>query len=225
MAGYELYTELKIPTRQTWTFSQTIYDEFCKSTYGGKTIEQGINTLIPTSPSSVTIIRSEYPATDTQVVNLDSTGMFRLEYSFSAVTSGYQTFNYALYYGDTELYSDGIYDYPSPCIKLFFRQNTYSHIASVVMAYNTSRYPAYVDRRTYFSSSEWLQSLYNVLEQLVPTLSWQSVSAIFGKDGVVALSTLNDKNSGNPVTTSDKSKFTLVESSNVLKLVNKTINA
>lgn len=225
MAGYELYTELKIPTRQTWTFSQTIYDEFCKSTYGSKTIEQGINTLIPTSPSTVTITRSEYPATDTQVVNLDSTGTFRLEYSFGAVTSNLQRFDYAFYYGNTEIYSGWINDYPSPIIKMFFRQNTYSHIASVVVAYNTTRYPAYVDRRTNFSSSEWLQSLYNALEQLVPTLSWQSVSAIFGKDGVVALSTLNDKNSGNPVTTSDKSKFTLVESSNVLKLVNNIINA
>lgn len=221
-----LYTELKIPTRQSWVFAQKIYDEFSSNNYGGKTIEQGINTLIPTCPSAVTIVRSEYPATDTQVVNLDSTGTFRLEYSFGAVTSNLQRFDYALYYGDTELYSDGIYDYPSPCIKFFFRYTSiYSKTADVVIAYNTIRYPAYVDRRTFFSSSEWLSSLYNILENLVPTLSWQSVSAISGKGNTLALSTLNDKNSGNPVTTSDTSKFNTVSASNVSNIIKTIINA
>ena len=221
-----LYTELKIPTRQSWVFAQKIYDEFSSNNYGAKTIEQGINTLIPTCPSAVTIVRSEYPATDTIVVNLDSTGTFRLEYSFDAVSSNLQKFNYAFYYGNTEIYSGWINDYPSPCIKFFFRYTSiYSKTADVVVAYNSIRYPLYVDRRTYFSSSEWLSSLYNILENLVPTVTWQSVPAISGKGNTLALSTLNDKNSGNPVTTSDTSKFNTVSASNVSNIIKTIINA
>lgn len=224
--AYDLYTELKIPTRQSWTFAEIIYTEFCNGNYGGKSIEQGINTLIPTCPSAVTIVRSEYPATDTIVVNLDSTGTFRLEYSFGAVSSNLQKFTYAFYYGNTEIYSGWINDYPSPCIKFFFRHSSiYTKTADIVVAYNTIRYPLHVDRRTHFSSSEWLSSLYSILENLVPTLSWQSVSVIHGKNGNVALSTLNDKNSGNPVTTSDKSKFNLATSSNVSNIIKTIINA
>ena len=108
---------------------------------------------------------------------------------------------------------------------MFFRKNTYSHIASVIVAYNTIRYPLYVDRRTYTSGSEYISSLYNALEQLVPTVTWQSVSAISGKGNTLALSTLNDKNSGNPVTTSDTSKFNIVSASNVSNIIKTIINA
>ena len=221
-----LYTELKIPTRQSWVFAQKIYDEFSSNNYGAKTIEQGINTLIPTSPSTLTIVRSEYPATNTIVVNLDSTGTFRLEYSFDAVSSNLQKFNYAFYYGNTEIYSGWINDYPSPCIKFFFRYTSiYTKTADVVVAYNTIRSASHIDSRTHFSSSEWLSSLYNILENLVPTLTWQSVPTISGKGNTLALSTLNDKNSGNPVTTSDTSKFNTVSASNVSNIIKTIINA
>ena len=225
MAGYELYTELKIPTRQTWTFAQTIYDEFCNSVYGSKTIEQGINTLIPTSPSCLTIVRNEYPALDTQVVNLNQEGSFRFEYSFDAVVSNRQKFHYALYVNNNELYRDWYNDYPSPVIKVFFRKNAYSRYASMVVALNSSQYPLYVDRRTHTLSTEYWGTLYNALEQLVPTVTWQSVPLISGKGNTLALSTLNDKNSGNPVTTSDTSKFNIVSASNVSNIIKTIINA
>lgn len=55
---------------------------------------------------------------------------------------------------------------------------------------------------------------------------WSSVPAISGKNGILLpMSTLNDINDGNEVTTSDTSKFNLTEASNVAKLVSNIINA
>ena len=48
---------------------------------------------------------------------------------------------------------------------------------------------------------------------------WQSVPSISGKNGILTLSTLNDVNDGEPVETSDTSKFNLTDDSNVSALV------
>ena len=49
--------------------------------------------------------------------------------------------------------------------------------------------------------------------------NWQSVPSISGKNGILTLSTLNDINDGEPVETSDTSKFNLTDDSNVSTLV------
>ena len=51
------------------------------------------------------------------------------------------------------------------------------------------------------------------------TYHWQSVPSISGKNGILTLSTLNDVNDGEPVETSDTSKFNLTDDSNVSALV------
>ena len=53
---------------------------------------------------------------------------------------------------------------------------------------------------------------------------WTSVPAISGKNGILSLSTLNDINDGNPVTTSDTNKFYLAKTSNLSTLINNAIN-
>lgn len=61
----------------------------------------------------------------------------------------------------------------------------------------------------------WLYDLiYNPI-----TYNWQSVQSISGKNGILTLSTLNDVNDGEPVETSDASKFNLTDDSNVSALV------
>lgn len=60
----------------------------------------------------------------------------------------------------------------------------------------------------------------------LPQYSWQAVSSITGKDEIVLLSTISDVNNGDPVTTSDKSKFALSDSSSVNNLMsNATLNS
>lgn len=54
--------------------------------------------------------------------------------------------------------------------------------------------------------------------------NWTSVHAISGKNGILSLSTLNDINDGNPVTTSDTNKFYLEKTSNLSTLINNAIN-
>lgn len=54
---------------------------------------------------------------------------------------------------------------------------------------------------------------------LQPPYTWQSVPSISGKNGILTLSTLNDVNDGEPVETSDTSKFNLTDDSNVSALV------
>ena len=54
---------------------------------------------------------------------------------------------------------------------------------------------------------------------LQPTYTWLSVPSISGKNGILNLSTLNDVNDGEPVETSDTSKFNLTDGSNVSALV------
>ena len=51
------------------------------------------------------------------------------------------------------------------------------------------------------------------------TYNWQSVPSVSGKNGILTLSTLNDVNDGEPVETSDASKFNLTDDSNVSALV------
>lgn len=54
---------------------------------------------------------------------------------------------------------------------------------------------------------------------------WQSVPAISGKNGILLpMSTLNDINDGNEVTTSDTSKFNLNDRSNIKSLVDAVVN-
>lgn len=54
---------------------------------------------------------------------------------------------------------------------------------------------------------------------------WTSVPAISGKNGVLLpMSTLNDINDGNEVTTSDTSKFNLNDRSNIKNLVDAVVN-
>ena len=57
-----------------------------------------------------------------------------------------------------------------------------------------------------------------------PPYTWSSVPAISGKNGILSLSTLNDINDGNPVTTSDVNKFYLAKASNLSTLINNAIN-
>lgn len=72
-----------------------------------------------------------------------------------------------------------------------------------------------------------MELLYNSVMGSQPVLyNWSSVPAISGKNGILLpLSTLNDVNNGEEITTSDTSKFSLTEASNVAKLVSNIINA
>ena len=55
--------------------------------------------------------------------------------------------------------------------------------------------------------------------------TWTSVLAISGKNGILLpMSTLNDINDGNEITTSDTSKFNLNDSSNIKNLVDAVVN-
>ena len=63
--------------------------------------------------------------------------------------------------------------------------------------------------------NEWLE--YVTTPQA--TYTWQSVPSISGKNGILSLATLNDVNDGEPVETSDTSKFNLTDDSNVSALV------
>lgn len=57
------------------------------------------------------------------------------------------------------------------------------------------------------------------------TYTWSSVPSISGKNGILLpMSTLNDINDGNEVTTSDTSKFNLNDSSNIKSLVDAVVN-
>jgi len=62
-------------------------------------------------------------------------------------------------------------------------------------------------------------TLYDVITQAMISYNWQSVPSISGKNGILSLSTLNDVNDGEPVETSDVSKFNLTDDSNVSALV------
>ena len=65
----------------------------------------------------------------------------------------------------------------------------------------------------------------NYISSPLITYQWSSVPTIIGKNGILLpLSTLNDVNNGEEITTSDTSKFNLTEASNVAKLVNNIIN-
>ena len=60
----------------------------------------------------------------------------------------------------------------------------------------------------------------DVLSHAQPVLyNWVSVPSVSGKNGILNLSTLNDVNDGEPVETSDTSKFNLTDGSNVSALV------
>lgn len=65
----------------------------------------------------------------------------------------------------------------------------------------------------------------NYITNLVsPAISynWQSVSSLIGKDGIsVSLTTLNDVNGGDAITTSDTTKFSVTSSSVLSQIVNK----
>lgn len=57
------------------------------------------------------------------------------------------------------------------------------------------------------------------------TYEWSSVPAISGKNGILLpMTTLNDINDGNEVTTSDSSKFNLNDRSNIKNLVDAVVN-
>ena len=58
-----------------------------------------------------------------------------------------------------------------------------------------------------------------ITNSVIPQYNWQSVPSISGKNGILTLSTLNDVNDGEPVETSDTSKFNLTDDSNVSALV------
>ena len=86
-----------------------------------------------------------------------------------------------------------------------------NHVSGVI-------YDAYSNN---YQNSQFDIILYNFLTNLVPpiTYQWQSVPSISGKNGILTLSTLNDVNDGEPVETSDISKFNLTDDSNVSALV------
>ena len=87
---------------------------------------------------------------------------------------------------------------------------------------------------TFYSNNNWDLKTYGVIGNMpdtkkrayelisgnqVPAYNWQSVPSISGKNGILTLSTLNDVNDGEPVETSDTSKFNLTDGSNVSALV------
>jgi hypothetical protein len=70
------------------------------------------------------------------------------------------------------------------------------------------------------SSQTLRRYIYQILKSLIPPeYNWQSVPSISGKNGILTLSTLNDVNDGDPITTSDTSKIIIVPQSNVKQLV------
>jgi len=77
------------------------------------------------------------------------------------------------------------------------------------------------DRQTdpyIFATNADIGTLYINGSPLV-TYQWSSVPAVSGKNGILRLSTLVDINDGNPVETTDTTKFTLTSASNVKTLV------
>ena len=77
---------------------------------------------------------------------------------------------------------------------------------------------AYAEPFIYISNLTDFGDVYFNGDPLV-SYNWVSVPSVSGKNGILTLSTLNDVNDGEPVETSDISKFNLTDDSNVSALV------
>ena len=65
----------------------------------------------------------------------------------------------------------------------------------------------------------------SILDNSAPiTYQWQSVPSISGKNGILTLSTLNDINDGEAITTSDTTKFNRSANANVGNVISEIIN-
>ena len=83
-----------------------------------------------------------------------------------------------------------------------------------------------INRNLGYSKTNWQNPMYQIIKAgALITYQWTSVPAISGKNGILLpMSTLNDINDGNEVTTSDTSKFNLNDSSNIKNLVDAVVN-
>lgn len=118
----------------------------------------------------------------------------------------------------TELCSNG--NLKAPCyIGFLINEDTQEGFCLTCALQYSRGYPAE-------SSSGTNNLIYQFLKQNpVISYQWSSVPAISGKNGILLpMSTLNDINDGNEVTTSDTSKFNLNDSSNIKNLVDAVVN-
>lgn len=84
---------------------------------------------------------------------------------------------------------------------------------------NYRTYPYKTYEPIFYTTLEY-SHIYVNNEDVTPVLyAWSSVPAISGKNGILRLSTLVDINDGNPVETTDTTKFTLTSASNIKTLV------
>ena len=102
---------------------------------------------------------------------------------------------------------------------LFDDENEFGYI------FIAGEYGDYGDRKTikyYGGNSAFGQFIYQSI--FTGNYTWSSVPSISGKNGILSLSTLNDINNGEAITTSDTTKINLQSTSNVETIVKKIIN-
>ena len=95
-----------------------------------------------------------------------------------------------------------------------------NQIAKIYFAICWNSYPNEYQISAINMNTAKQQRFYELIQGAIPVLyTWSSVPAISGKNGILRLSTLVDINDGNPVETTDTTKFTLTSASNVKTLV------
>ena len=139
---------------------------------------------------------------------LNNTRVYYDSKTFNDLSSG--TIDVNTFFGLDFLVDD---DLKIGCIAMSY----INHVSGVI-------YDAYSNN---YQNNQFDSIIYNFLTNLVPpiTYNWTSVPSISGKNGILyALSTLTDINDGDPITTSDTTKFSLSPTTNVDTLVQNALN-
>jgi len=101
-------------------------------------------------------------------------------------------------------------------------ENTWTPTGEITLTYPAGNYPSGYSTGSWPTGDAEVYTL--ITSNPYITNNWQSVPSITGKNGITLnMSTLNDINDGDEVTTSDTSKFNLNKSSNIKNLVDAVI--
>lgn len=219
----EFYESLSLPNRCDWYISQNI-KEWANNGYVTSYIPYSVSSQI-----SISDIKFFVPidhTAQTNIINLSSDGSSRIVLTRGDATSSWpsydQTFDIDLYLNNTPIGGTAGGGYTRSYYFCFFKRDGY---ASIVCYGSTERWPNECSYLNVGIPQNYKQAFTDFIENnITPTYTWQSVPTISGKNVILNLSTLNDINDGNPITTSDASKINFMNSSSVSKLVNDVIN-
>lgn len=165
----------------------------------------------------------DIPMTQNSWTTIFDNGIFKCEGQYASDPANHE-FYLRFYYYDTLFLPTGTWGYWTyTFFGIAFGVNDDTEEGAVFLCCNNNN--EYTVTQYNYGSTGRHNAFLAITESEIPPYTWTSVPAISGKNGILLpMTTLNDINDGNEVTTSDTSKFNLNDRSNIKNLVDAVVN-